>query len=51
MTNSLFEFGQAFTWLGQSEGDLLGAALVQVTYQSCLISVVDMMLISGGQRC
>lgn len=27
----LFEFGQAFTWLGQSEGDALGAALQQVS--------------------
>ena len=31
MANALFEFGQAFTWLGQSEGDSLGAALTQVT--------------------
>jgi sorting nexin-1/2 len=30
MANALFEFGQAFTWLGQSEGDGLGAALTQV---------------------
>lgn len=29
MANALFEFGQAFTWLGQSEGDALGAALTQ----------------------
>ena len=30
MANALFEFGQAFTWLGQSEGDSLGSALTQV---------------------
>lgn len=30
MANALFEFGQAFTWLGQSEGDSLGTALTQV---------------------
>ena len=27
---AMFELGQSFTWLGQSEGDSLGAALTQV---------------------
>lgn len=27
---TLFEFGQSLTWLGQSEGDAVGAALTQV---------------------
>ena len=29
---TLFEFGQSLTWLGQSEGDAVGAALTQVIF-------------------
>jgi len=41
MANALFEFGQAFTWLGQSEGDLLGTALVQVGNAADQLSVTS----------
>lgn len=40
MANSLFEFGQAFTWLGQSEGDSLGAALTQMGNTADQLSVL-----------
>lgn len=30
MASAMVEFGQAFTWLGESESDALGAALKQV---------------------
>lgn len=40
MANALFEFGQAFTWLGQSEGDGLGAALTQVGNTADQLSVL-----------
>lgn len=41
MANALFEFGQAFTWLGQSEGDSLGTALVQVGNAADQLSVTS----------
>jgi hypothetical protein len=41
LANALFEFGQAFTWLGQSEGDALGTALVQVGNASDQLSVIS----------
>ena len=41
MGNALFEFGQAFTWLGQSEGDALGTALVQVGNAADQLSVTS----------
>jgi sorting nexin-1/2 len=40
MANALFEFGQAFTWLGQSEGDALGAALTQMGNTADQLSVL-----------
>ena len=30
LSRAMQEFGQSFTWLGQSEGDAVGAALVEV---------------------
>lgn len=30
ISSAMFEFGQSITWLGQSEGDVIGAALTQV---------------------
>lgn len=30
LSSAMFEFGQSITWLGQSEGDLIGTALTQV---------------------
>ena len=41
MANALFEFGQAFTWLGQSEGDFLGTALIQVGNAADQLSVTS----------
>lgn len=41
MANALFEFGQAFTWLGQSEGDFLGTALVQIGNAADQLSVTS----------
>ena len=41
LANALFEFGQAFTWLGQSEGDALGTALVQVGNAADQLSVIS----------
>eukprot|EP00602_Paraphysomonas_sp_CaronLab_P003556 CAMPEP_0185028212 /NCGR_PEP_ID=MMETSP1103-20130426/13844_1 /TAXON_ID=36769 /ORGANISM="Paraphysomonas bandaiensis, Strain Caron Lab Isolate" /LENGTH=449 /DNA_ID=CAMNT_0027562561 /DNA_START=1 /DNA_END=1350 /DNA_ORIENTATION=+ len=40
LANALFEFGQAFTWLGQSEGDALGAALTQMGNTADQLSVL-----------
>ncbi len=30
ISSAMFEFGQSITWLGQSEGDVIGTALTQV---------------------
>lgn len=40
MANAMFEFGQSFTWLGQSEGDSLGAALTQMGNAADRVSVL-----------